>query len=566
MKYIKNTIFVLCVLFLLVIPTISIAQTDNGSDIVDNNDNNDNLDSNDHNNNTNTNTNTDNESSPSNDGDSNSSSDDDNDDDWFNDDSLFDDIEEEDFLDEEGNTSSDSSSSEDEEKVDYVYDLLKIGGRFQVDLSVISGEADKNSETPLDNTMMIGTPLSASLYLNSRVNEIVRIYMELDLSFVPSYYDGLFSLKSVQESFEVSLDEMFLDINANYKMFFRIGKQNIKWGAGMRWSPTDFINNERKDPLHPDADRNGITGIKFTVPVSTANFIAFVGFENMKNILDTSITLRVEYAYKFFEISGTFYARRGKKLMYGLDYAFGAEFWGGTWDLTGEASFSMGSNQNFIVFDPSKPDITPPDPNEIGGKEELIQYILERARFGIEKNDKDPFFKVVTGLTYTTSKVPKWMGNIFMVNFEYYYNGEGYDFPDKDKEGNDINLIPYKILLGETYETGKHYIGLTVLSSSPDYCEDLSYNINYILNVSDLSSILLVGVSYFGVDMLSINTYVKASFGREGTEYYFASPITVASFFKNILNVIDIYGAQSIKYDKVLKEYITFGIKFGVNF
>ncbi len=543
-------IIIFSMIFVFVLPSIITAQNNNNDNGNENNNQNDQNQDNQNNNN--------------------------NNDDWFNDEDIFNDIDEDDFVDnydENGEDNNSDTGEQNETTPAPVYDLLNIGGSLNLELPINVGEVTEDAETIFDNTYMLGTPLSSMIYLSSRLNETIRSYMEFDLSFTPRYYDGLFMDDWVPATFNVELDEMFLDINANYKLFMRFGKQNIKWGAGFRWSPTDFINKERKDPLEPETDRNGITGLKFTLPIETFNLIAFVGLEGLADILDVPITLRAEYAYKFFEISATVYVENGKIPQYGFDYALGKEFWGGTWELNGEFSYSYGSNNLFIGFDPDRPGIDPTDPdfqdlinNPDTTEDELLEYFVNNAKFYTYQITDQHFLKAVAGLTYTTSKAPEWMGELFMLNIEYYYNSEGYDYPDVDDEGNEINLIPYTLFYNQLVETGKHYLGASLVSSNPFTIDDFSLNVNYIINLTDFSQIVFASFSYSGVDRLSISSYFKLNFGEEGTEYYFASPITVASFFRNLMDNFDFVTQEITGYDGVLREYFTFGIRLGVNF
>ncbi len=541
-------IIILMLIMVFITPAISIAQDDNN-----NQDNQDNQNDNDNNGNNQNN---------------------ENDNDWFNNNDLFDDVDEDDFIDDENNDNNENqnNNNQDDSTPVPVYDLLNIGGSLNLDFPVNVGEFI-DDEAFLENTYIIGTPLNSMIYLSSRPNETLRSYIEFDLGFTPRYYDKLFTNDWVAQSFNVELDEMFLDINAGYKLFMRIGKQNIKWGAGYRWSPTDFINKERKDPLEPESDRNGITGLKFTLPMEPFNFIAFIGLEGLADVTETPITLRAEFAYKFFEITATTYVKQGKIPQYGFDYALGDEFWGGTWELNGEISYSYGSNNMFIGFDPDRPGVNPADPEFLDllndpetTDEELLNYFIDHAKFYPYYITDEHILKTVVGLTYTTSKLPEWLSEILMINVEYYYNGEGYNYPETDDEGNEINIIPYTIFYNALVETGRHYLGVSILSTNPFTIDDFSFNVNYILNMTDFSSIMFASFSYSGVDRLSMSAYLKMNFGEEGTEYYFASPITIATFFQNLMDNLDFETQEIISYEDVLQEYFTIGLRLGVKF
>ena len=53
--------------------------------------------------------------------------------------------------------------------------------------------------------------------------------------------------ESEDDNFETVLKEFFGDVNIKHRAYFRFGKQNLKWGQGYFWNPTDLINEDRKD-------------------------------------------------------------------------------------------------------------------------------------------------------------------------------------------------------------------------------------------------------------------------------------------------------------------------------
>lgn len=581
-KQITITLAIICFFIsILLLPSILIAQDNNSNN--NNNDGNNN-NSNDWNNddwNTNDNGNDwDNDDWDDNDGNNdnnenpnNGGNDDDN---WGNLDNLITD-----------DTGSEGNEFTDEDKG--YDDPLIIGGDLSLAIPVLFAEPGENYDTIFDNTTIFGTPLSGGISFNYRPSDIIRGYFDMELSYTPRYYDKILTNEWVSDEFIIELDEMFLDINANLYAFFRLGKQHIKWGTGTRWNPTDFINTERKDPLEPDTERNGITGIDISVPIWRFNIRSFIGLESLKDISDISLSLNTKFKYKKFTTSLSTHIENGKVPLYGYDTWLGAEFWGGTWEFIGEMSFSMGTNKKMVAFDDTRLglDVTQigtimSDPTLVTDeqKQEALQnYMAENNKFyayspGLDK----PFFNIVGGITYTPNNPPEWLAEMFTVNIEYYFNGEGYHSPDKE---TGLNLVPYSYLLGLTQETGRHYGGISILMTEPFTLEDFSFTANYLMNFSDLSSMLFVSVSYSGIKYLSFSVYAKANFGKPGTEFYFASPVTAGSFigklmpdFENMANVDeDVYdfwfGDQIISndfYDGVVKELFTIGLRMSVSF
>jgi len=366
----------------------------------------------------------------------------------------------------------------------------------------------------------------------------VRAYMELQ-----------FNYDRTDNTFSPTVDELFLDINAlNNSLFFRFGKQDIKWGAGYRWSPTDFLNEERIDPLDPDEEINvnGITGFKMTIPISTFNFITFIGNESLTNILDTSITLRAEYAYDFFEISATAYYQKNLRPLFGADFSGGGEFWYGTWEFWNETSFSLGSNRTFVRY------------NEDNGRYETYEADKDRA-----------FFKNVFGLSYNTIMLPEVFTTSLNISLEYFYNDEGYD---------NAELYPYTIIfqkktgkkLFQPYRMGKHYLaaGLSLnnILSSPEEYSNVSIKSNYIINISDISSVLSLGLSYSGIEDLSLSISGIFTFAEEGTEFYFMDIYTRTMFLLNLSDIYNPFTQEISGYDNIYPGLFSIDIKLTYRF
>lgn len=439
---------------------------------------------------------------------------------------------------------------EDDSAFDYTEFTTTLGFNFDINFQLedfLIGKADLDlSYTPSYYSFTLDDYVPDRLTIDTS-----RLSLDVRSSYVRAFAEFKFS-SSIHKTLDTTVDEMFLDVNADNKAFFHIGKQDIKWGAGYRWSPTDFLNEERIDPLDPDEEinYNGISGFKTTVPVDRFNFITFIGNESLMNILDPAIALRAEFAYDFIEVSTTAYYQRDIRSLFGADFSGGAEFWYGVWDFWTEASFSMGSNRTFVGFDET---IQPPNP-----------------KFYTYKSGTDtPYIKAVAGLSYDTVMLPEIVTTSMMVTAEYFYNGEGY---------TDNDLYAYAILLEETvddrlyvpFQMGKHYIavGLSMsnIFSDPEDYSDISFSSNYIINMSDLSSVLRLSLSYSGIDDLRSSIAVNLYFAEDGTEFFFNSPFVISQFMKNLDSIIDPITQEIIGYDSIISNLFTLEIDLSYSF
>lgn len=425
-------------------------------------------------------------------------------------------------------------------------------------------------------------PISLSLDITFLIDELILGSLDFSLEYTPQYFSfnqqkwitDDFSINNLKLALDIKaagakvhseftfdyrtktkevnfgVDELFLDFSLNYILFFRIGKQDIKWGSGYRWSPTDFLNDERIDPLDPDEVFNpdGITGFSLTVPLDRFNVLLFIGNEDIKNILDTSITLRVEFAYDFFEISATAHYQKNIRSLFGFDVSAGGEFLYGTWNFWDEISFSMGSNRTFVDYDPTATD----------------------NKYYTYKTDlKTPYFKNVFGFNYNTGLLPEIICASLTFNFEYFYNGDGYIDPD---------MYAYALILQsqtgerlyEPFQMGRHYLTFSLMLSNifslPDEYSDFNFRTNLMINASDGSSILSFNISYSGIEDISISIFTDIYFAKEGTEFFFNNSMVQQMFLMNLANYLDPITGEVISYDNIIKKLFSIGFKFSYNF
>jgi len=55
------------------------------------------------------------------------------------------------------------------------------------------------------------------------------------------------------------------------RVLLRIGKQQLPWGAGYSWNPTDIFN--AKDPLDSTYERVGLNAFQLQVPFGTEGMV-----------------------------------------------------------------------------------------------------------------------------------------------------------------------------------------------------------------------------------------------------------------------------------------------------
>ncbi len=72
-----------------------------------------------------------------------------------------------------------------------------------------------------------------------------------------------------------ALSEFYLSFDIAQAVFFRVGNQLLAWGPSFIWTPVDFVNLERANPLSAFDLRTGKPGVRVTVPLGISNLFLF---------------------------------------------------------------------------------------------------------------------------------------------------------------------------------------------------------------------------------------------------------------------------------------------------
>ena len=208
---------------------------------------------------------------------------------------------------------------------------------------------EEDNEENINNITFLG----GDLFLDIRLGQGIKSYLNfspiyfaspqvLEQPFVYENIDVNGEVVEKQGSFEapqsllVSLNEFFLDINFSRNLYFRAGKQVLKWGKGIFWNPTDFINIDSKTFTDLESQREGTSGVKVHFPYKTLfNFYGFVDLNNTSSLTNVPLSLKAEFLISGFEFSFSSRVQQGKHPIYGFDFSKG--FFG--WNLYGEAIY-----------------------------------------------------------------------------------------------------------------------------------------------------------------------------------------------------------------------------------
>ena len=367
------------------------------------------------------------------------------------------------------------------EEVLLVNEDWEMGGNYHFSVNASRVYGDKND--PFDS---FNTRLGGQVYLDARPDPNFRVLGKIGLDIAVTKLkdeDGV-----AQDPLKLRLVELFSDFNYDNKVFFRAGKQNVKWGVGYFFSPADVINIGRLDPLNPGGDREGPVALKVHYPHGSNNYYLYTLFDGVDQPRQIALAPKMEYVLGKSEVGvGGFYQQgKAPRVMLTLSSSFGEV------GLFGEAMLSFGSDKGFL--EPSGPFY------EIVGRDDL-------------------FFQATAGGLYSY-KDSEGLFN-FTGALQYYFNGEGY----KDQGviraarlGQIFPANPDKINLSDFLETGRHYLGATVVWNKV-LGSKFSNSIFLLTNLQDRSGLVTNTISLPSFSKISPSVGVSFNFGETGSEY-----------------------------------------------
>jgi len=249
------------------------------------------------------------------------------------------------------------------------------------------------------------------------------------------------------------------------------GIQQLPWGCGYAWNPTDLWNN--KDILDPGYDKPGKAAIKLDQGIGQVSITAVAGFA--KDYMETPWTVSLSSTIAGFEATALAASRTitFENPLYGHGtfrrdrYLFGYSLSGqlseigihseGAWNREVPTSvFSRSYNAVLSTMETLRP---------LGVKSDLLTSDHAKARW---------YPQIVAGADYTFG-----IGNGLFIMSEYFYNGDG------KKNSEEYTVEDWmEYLTGDNLSMGTH----TLFSGISYPFTDLStFALYSIVNFSDYS-------------------------------------------------------------------------------
>ena len=394
-----------------------------------------------------------------------------------------------------------------------VSDEVQIGGSLNSFLSAYWSWLDipQSDEEFRDNvTEQLGMNLGATVYLNARPSSDLRIFMKARTNYpfttstgvtIPQQANG--STETNINTLNMTIFELYSDVNWDQTLYLRFGKQTVNWGVGYFWSPADFISLVPIDPEEPEAEREGPVAIKASLPIGLNNIDAYViADETVKKVEDLGVAARGSFYFDFGDI--------GLETQLGIGYQKDRPFRIMTtlrlplrdFNIFAEGRLSFGRQ----------------------GKKILSANMFE--------DDNAAYFSGTLGFSLITSDIFESILDLSLFG-QYYFNGEGYSDPEllalafRAVRGGDLHASAIE-------NFGQHYTALS-LAISQLFLEGLSLSTLWQANWSDLSGQVITSLSYRFFDGFSLSLGIINSYGVDPSEY---GKIAGAATLKNRLGAL----------------------------
>jgi hypothetical protein len=335
----------------------------------------------------------------------------------------------------------------------------------------------------LDDADDIGlsAPNLLDLFVDARPNDRLRAYAQGRLQHDWSVVDGPLT---AQDS--VLLDQLWLKFDVGRRLFVTAGRQRIRWGASRFWNPTDFLAQQRLDPLAVIDLRTGVDLLKLHVPIESANanLYAVANFADATTLGQIGGAVRAEWAFGQSEISASAALRADQAERLGADLSSGI----GPLDVHVESAVLHGD----------------PGPRWTG------TFDLETLVPPTEVPPDEWTLQVVAGVEAT---IRTGDDDTIVLGVEGFHNGAGYP---------DASLYEWLALQGQLVPLylGRYYGAAYVLVASPGSWDDQTFLASVLGNLSDRSALARVEWRGRALTWLEPNVYLQWHFGERGELRY----------------------------------------------
>jgi len=163
-------------------------------------------------------------------------------------------------------------------------------------------------------------PALVDLFLNVQPSATIRGYLLTRIAFDPTAFG--------RTAPQFLLDQLWFRGQAFDHLFITAGRQQLKWGSGRVWNPTDFLRKINATPLEVYDLRTGTDMVRVHVPVDAfqTNLYA-IGYVDQEGAASQPFryggAVRAEFVVGPGEVSASAVFQQQRRPRYGLDLNFG---------------------------------------------------------------------------------------------------------------------------------------------------------------------------------------------------------------------------------------------------
>jgi hypothetical protein len=315
-------------------------------------------------------------------------------------------------------------------------------------------------------------------------------------AYTSDYSPGRFNapLLPTDLSQSFKLEELFADFNWAQAVWFRAGKQTVKWGVGYFFSPADVLSLTSIDPSNPTAAREGPIALKTQVPFGQDNFYLYTVASSALTPEQVAWAPKLEMVLGNAELAVAGYYR--PDLVVRPRAMLMASFPVWIADVYGEAVGSYGSERNYV--------------QDQGGA------------YSVSNDFTDVFFQGTIGFSVQwNDSLENWN---LTLNAQYYYNGQGYGDSSvvTGLAGDPAALLGLEatggLLPTDLMFPGSHYAAVST-GLSKILGSGWGLSLTWIGNLSDGSGEIAPGVSCIITKDVTLALSAPFWYGAAGTQF-----------------------------------------------
>ncbi|HTP24302.1 MAG TPA: hypothetical protein VMK12_01415 [Anaeromyxobacteraceae bacterium] len=388
-------------------------------------------------------------------------------------------------------------------------DPLKIGGQLYLRSNLSAREHAPPSQWTLT------VPSLTDVFLDVRPTNRVRGFVLGRMFFDPTLSSTATGLASgaATPNPQVLLDQLWLRFDLARTVFFSLGRQHVKWGAGHFWNPTDYLHPVKLDPLAPFDERTGIFLARLDLPWERRgwNLYAIAAFESLATQATSAFLTSVPAA------TGTSSTLaqpvRPSNTLGQVGGGARAELVLGRWELGADGIAQRGIRPR-LGFDVSGPvgELDVRGELSLRTRSDVPLYRGTIASF--ETYQPGGIRPAAVGAVEWSHRYADRETNVFTVGLEYFYNSNGYGYDER-------GLYPVLLANGAfvSFYVGRHYAGGYFRLASPGSWNLHTFLLSAIANLSDQSAVVRFDWSMTLLTYLTVEAYVQGHLGTDGGEF-----------------------------------------------